>query len=192
MKSKIAKFLKFFEVFGLYYEDHKSSKCALNFIISRFAHVFWFLISIFLILLSIYRGLTTNHFSKLDYFLQYFAYFFIQIGGFVIQVLAYKLRDKEQEILKYLTEVDELIEKDIEIKINFDRYKREALKKILMQLLLTIVTMIFRYMFDSHIYMYKSHEQSIPDLAVFLGRIFFLKFIFYVDLMNFQMRVRNL
>jgi hypothetical protein len=136
MKAKIARALKLFEIFGLHFEDSKFSKYVRN---------FWFFFLTFLVLQSIYRGLTSKHFSGLDfrdYLIQYTVHFEFIISAFVIFLLTFKLRKVEQKILTNLTEVDELIAKSLRIKIDYSRFNRELFWKISFQIL------IMSYMYD--------------------------------------------
>lgn len=152
MKAKIAKFLKFFEFFCIYHEDLDSSK--FNFYIKKFNRIFWFSVSIFFILQSIYFAFVTNNFHDFDFAAHFRIFFYVQVVGFLILILSFKKRKKEQKILKNLSEVEELLKDFLDVKTDWIKFVRESWLKIAFQLAFTCSISIFRKMNDSKIYFF--------------------------------------
>jgi hypothetical protein len=186
MKAKILKALIFFEIFCLYFEERGSK---FGKIVSRLHKSVWGLVSLFMILVSVYRAVNSKHFSDFEYNVQFCVSAFCQIVGLLILLLSYKLHKRDQELLKYLTEVDELIEKSLRIKIDYGRFNREVLWKISLQIAIVIILIGFRFLNESKIYEYSRKELPMAELSVVIGRIYLMKFNFFIDLMSFQMKV---
>lgn len=193
MEAKIAKFLKFFKFFGIFYDDlnndHPPIK-SLNLFRARISGIFWCSMFVVFILHSTYLGITQNLFSDFEYLMQFMVCFYVQIAGFSILLFSYKNRKKEEAILKDLSEINELIEKYLDIKGDLGKFKRRAAWKIALQLLFVLNIAIFRFSFESEIYLHQIHQLPIPEIAVVTCVLYFTKNIFYVDLLHFQMKVR--
>lgn len=183
MKAKITKFLKFFEIFGCYVE----SSVNLTFKNSFFITI-WLTISLFLILFSFKIALSSKQFNDYHFVIQFGIAYFVQIGSFLVLLLTFNNREKEQKILQDLTETDELIEAVTGKNI---KYNRDAFKKIFIHIAVTFGLTFFRLDNHDEIFM---HSKDIPfgEIAVPLTLIFLLKYIFYVDVMFIQMKVSSL
>jgi hypothetical protein len=145
--------------------------------------------SFFFISQSVYRAIKSYNFLDPEYIIQFTVNFYFQVVGILTLGLVYKYRKKECEMFKNLCEIDELMENDLQLKIDYSQYKREAFLKGLFQALIVVSTMIFKATTDFNVYKYKSHELPTIEVIGMLSRIFILKYILYVDLMHFQMKV---
>lgn len=146
---------------------------------------------VFFIAQSIYRGWRQSLFSDLEYSIQFMVFFCFQIGGFLVVLLSYKYRKKEEEILEKLSEINELIEKYLNIRSDLNQFKRRAARKIFPQWTITFTSVIFRYFHEKEIYLHESHQLPTPEIAIIVCVMYFSKYIFYVDLLHFQMKVIN-
>lgn len=187
MEAKISKALTLFKIFGVYYEVVTPSRLAR--IISRFFLIFWFSVSIFLILQSIYRGLISKYFSNVDFVLHFYSIFFMQVAALMTLMLTYKWRKHEREMLRNLSEVDDLIEKKLNIKIDHGRFTRNFCNKLFGQMIFFAVAVLFRFLNEEDNYPYKSHEIPVPEIPNITALFFFNKYVFYTDLMHFRMKV---
>lgn len=210
MNTKIYSIFNFFTFFGIYHEV--TAPLSLAIILSRFLKVFgvspdivnplritriflkiflifWHSVLILFIILMIYRGVNSTNFSKFDFVLQFSSLFLVQIGTLMILVLTYKCRVKEQKILEIFTEIDDLIENCLNIKINNKRFVREFYSKLFLQILILMCGVLFRIFNEEKNYTY--NELPPPVISAVLTLISYNKFFFYVDLMHFRMKVRK-
>jgi hypothetical protein len=190
MKAKIGKLLKFFKLFGVYYEDLPTSKFV--FFLIQISRAFCFLLLFFFILQSIYFAFVVEIFSDYHFAMQFIMNFLILISGVLNLIFCYKNRKKEEKILENLTEASKLIEDFLEIKISWKKIKRKMYLKVFGQIMLTFAALLFRKIYTGQIYFFTEFYTPTSDFSVLLNRIFFAKFILYVDLMHFQLMVRNL
>lgn len=184
MKTKIESFFNFFKFFCAFIEYKSSSK------LEKFLRAFWFSLSIMFILQSVYFICVTKYITVFDYVVEFAVYFYVQLGCFLILILIYKNRKKEHEILENLSEISELIDGYFEIKIKWGNFKRKSFWRIVGQVAFVLGTYTFRRFNQKEIYFYQN-QLPYPELGIVLGRMFLFKYIFYIDLMHFLMKVKN-
>lgn len=182
METKIANPLNFFKLFGLRFDGSK---------LSKWIQILWVTISVIKIAHTIYFGSVTDIFSELEYVIRYSLSIHAQMSALGLLLLTYKYCVREQEMLNNLEDVHELVEKYLRIKIDYTRFNREVFWKIAIQILILCGTIIFRYTNRNEIYSYNDFELPMPDIAVLCLRLHYMKYNFYIDLMHFQMKVKN-
>lgn len=187
MERKFASILIFFKIFGLYYEVVNHSKVAK--IVSIFFTSFWFLASVFSLLHSIYIGWISENFTKLDFVILFCSIFFSQIECFMIFILTYKSRRSEQQIFRNLNEIDKLMEMDLMIPVNHTRFIRKFWSKVFLQLVLDMGILWIQKISDKIDYTYKNNELPTRVITSLVARIYFVKYIFYIDLLHFRFKV---
>lgn len=141
---------------------------------------------------SIYRGLVSTHFSELDYVIQFVVNSVFLFFAFIILLLTFKYRKRERKMFEDLTEVYELMEQFLEIKIDYRRFNYEIFWKICLQFSIALGTIAFKTLTESEIYKYKSYELPIIEIAALLIRAYLAKSFFYIDLMHFYMKVSQI
>jgi hypothetical protein len=116
----------------------------------------------------------------------------MQLAGLLVLVFCYKFRKKEEEILENLSEINELIEKYLHIRSDLKRFKRRAAWKIFIQWMIVLGSGIFCHIFKDIIYLHKNDHLPMPEVAAAVCCVYSMKYIFYVDLLHFQMKVKKI
>lgn len=187
MTAKIAKFLKYFNFFGSYYEVANPTRR--DFIAKRIFGFVWLVISIFFIFQGFHRGITSNHFSSIEYICQFVSHVFVQLFGLTTLYYSYKNLKRDHEIIDNFSEIHDLIESCLEIKIQYKKFYREVILRIFMQTLILFGTLTFKFFNRNEIYLFAITEYPEVFAGVVLGRVFFVKYLFMIDLMHFYMKV---
>lgn len=188
MRSKIGKLLRFFELFGIHFEESPTTKVDLFFVrVSRVVWIFYILLFIFLLLFFI---IFTNYFWRYEVLLIIVFYFALHVSIILALIFLYKNRKKEKKCYLNLSEAQELIEDFLDTKIDWKKFVRTELLKIFIQQMILTGIVVFRYKVQTEVYEFKSHY-IMPDLSVIMARTLMFKYVFYVNLMHCMMKVKG-
>lgn len=187
MEAEIGKILNFFALFGLHLENYsKSSK-----LISKISRVVWTFCILFYFFLLILFIVRTKHLWNYGELIIVVFYVSIQISGIFNSIFIYKNFEKEKVLMDCLKEVSELTEDFLEIKIDWKNFVRWEFAKIFAQQIIMALVIIFRYSVQKDVVGWKSFI-NVPDFPPIIARMVMMKYIFYVNLLHCQMKVRSL
>lgn len=188
MKANVEKFLRFFGCFGLYFEVQNTSKWDKIFL--KISNIAWCLIVASIPLISIIFVIASFHLWTLSSFLPLLFFFIMRFSAFFILIITRWNREREQKVLRNLTEIDELIEDFLGIKIDYRKVKRESFWKISIQLAIFITGTLFNSRGKLSVDEFKDY-MAMAAWTFLVVRVYMMKYAFYVDILNHQLEVRK-
>lgn len=186
MKLKVKKILRFFEFFGLYFETEASSKSDRFFV--KFARYVWFSLLVLMVLTVAVFFYFTSHLWQWNAVLPFLFVATLRLSEFLVLFLTKKKSEKEQKLLKNLTEVDELMKDFLHIKIDHVRFCRAEFLRIFVQLTIFLSGLFVNEQQKTQSNLFRDYS-LLSQWSVTIVRIFMLKYNFYVGIMHCQMKV---